>query len=395
MRALSAVTPEPPETGVREEKRPAPEEQSSAVQDLRVCHLIGSLKYGGAERQVVNLLNHLPVSKRFIMLLERSSESGLGDALDPEITWETVPLRLRRLPLDILRVARLLRRWRIDILHTHMFWANLVGAVAARLAGVRVVVTSEHGKNEWKRFHHRWLERVVISPLVDLRLCASEDILCLRRDRDGIPADRLAYIPNGTLVPPVVEQRERRVPVIGTVGRLVPAKDYPGLIAAAAGLRDAGVPFRLCIVGDGPERSCIQAVIESHALEAQVELLGARNDVSACLRSFDIFVMSSIREGQPLALLEAMAHGLPVVATRVGGIPGTLAHGEEGLLVEAGDCLSLQQALTSLITDPARRRTLGENARRRVERDFSINAVTDRVASTYMALWEANHAPAS
>ena len=359
---------------------------------LRVCHLIGSLQYGGAERQVVNLLNHLPFEARFVLEIGCPATEGLHLALGADVIRASLPVRLRRLPLDIVRMARLLCRWRIDVLHTHMYWANLIGALAGRLADIPVVVTSEHGKNNWKMGRHRWLERRLISPLVDLRICVSEDIRQLRRDVDGVPAEKLAYLPNGTNLPTLDARPDNRTPVLGSVGRLVEAKDYRTLIEAAARLHDSGMDFHLCIVGDGPERADLERVIAAHELGGVVELVGAQSDVPSWLRGFDVFVLSSIREGQPLALLEAMAHGLPIVATRVGGIPSTVEDGVEAALVGPGRPEELAATLQALLYDRQRRETLGRNARLRAERDFSIEAVATRYAQVYQALWEHKYA---
>jgi len=362
-----------------------------SARPLRVCHLIGSLRYGGAERQVVNLLNHLPMTERYVLLLDPNGRGELRDALDPSVEVGTVPFRLRHGLPAVRHLAATLRQWRIDILHSHMFWPNLLGTVAARLAGVPVVLTSEHGKNLWKSRWHRWVERHVITPGADLRLCASEDILRLRAEVDRIPTAKLAYLPNGTELPRLEPRRLGAAPVIGTVGRMVPAKDFGSLIAAAALLRERGLEFRLCLVGDGPLRPDLKQAVSMRGLDAVVEFAGFQSDVSAWLRRFDLFVLPSVQEGQPLALLEAMAHGLAVVATRVGGIPRTVRDGEEALLVQPSDPAALADALQRLLTDPQRRAELGRAARRRVEAEFSIDAVAARYQAIYRELWDAKH----
>ena len=366
-----------------------------ALVRLRVCHLIGCLQYGGAERQVVNLLNELPFRSRFVLEIGRPTPEGLHQLLDAGVIRASMRVRMRRLPLDLVRLARLLRGWHIDILHTHMYSANLIGALAGRLAGVPVVVTSEHGKNHWKRAHHHWVERRVISPLVDLRFCASEDIRQLRQEVDGVPGEKLVYMPNGTTLPSLERREANPVPVLGCVGRLIKAKDYGTLIEAVAMLRSAGIDCRLEIVGDGPERGMIEGVVAEYGLQPRVNLVGFQSDISRWLRRFDLFVMPSIREGQPLALLEAMAHGLPIVATRVGGIPLTVEPGVEAELVEPGNPGQLAHALRLLLEDRGRMANLGESARRRVEKEFSIQAVSARYARTYCRLWERKHGPES
>jgi glycosyltransferase involved in cell wall biosynthesis len=298
------------------------------------------------------------------------------------------PMRLRTLPMAVARVARLLQRWQIDVLHTHMFWPNLIGTLAARRASTRVVVTSEHGKNLWKGPLHRWAERHVITPRSDLRVCASEDIRRLREEVDRIPSHKLIYVPNGTDIPPPVARHENAVPVIGSVGRFVEAKDYDTLIAAAARLHGRGVMFRLYLIGDGPQRPQLEQAVHRHGLESVVVFAGYQAEISEWLGRFDVFVLPSIREGQPLALLEAMAHGLAIVASRVGGIPCTVEHGIEAELVEPRDPDAFADALQTLLSDRERRTALGKRARRRVEREFSIQAIALRHAQIYQQLWD-------
>ncbi len=362
-----------------------------AVQ-LRVCHIIGALKYGGAERQFINTLNALSGVRRYALFTRRlACVPDLEAELDPDIVRYKLQLRQRTAPLAVLRMARWLRRQRIDVVHTHLFGANLSGALAARLAGVPIVVTTDHGLDRWKRAHHHWLERQVITPLVDHRFCVSQNVFESLTVTSGVAPEKLSLASNGTVVPPALEQRELAGGElhIGAVGRLVWEKDFSTLIQAVALLRDRGRRLRLSIVGDGPEKAALQRRIEELGLKQQVELLGFQSDVPAWLSRFDLFAISSVEEGQPLALLEAMARGLPVVATRIGGIPATLADGREGLLVEPRDPRALAKALETLSEDSSLRQKLGEAARQRIIDEFSVQALARRYLDTYAQLWEA------
>ena len=319
---------------------------------LRVCHVIGSLRYGGAERQFVNLLNNLPVSEKHALILDDIRSDGLGKLLAEDITRREIGLRLRYAPYYVLRIAGILRDWRINVLHAHMYWANLYGSLAAKLAGVPVFITSEHGKNPWKKPYHQWIERNVISRVASKRICVSEDILNIRRDLDGIPERQLICMPNGTDVPVRKKHSPGERIVIGTLGRFVEAKDYISLIRSADIVRSSGHDFTLYILGDGPERAAMEAEVRRLRLEDSIHMPGFQSDITEWLSRFDIFAMSSRREGQPMALLEAMAYGLPVVSTRVGGIPETLEDGKEGILVEPENPKALADALLVLMQDP-------------------------------------------
>jgi glycosyltransferase involved in cell wall biosynthesis len=259
--------------------------------------------------------------------------------------------------------------------------------MAAKLAGVPVVVTSEHGENPWKKPYHRWLERHVISPLVDLRFCVSPRILEIRRDVDGIPVSKLRLTVNGTVLPTLeVRQHTGSIPVVGAVGRLIPAKDYPVLLLAVAELQSRGYGLQLRIAGDGPEKELLQQMAVDLGLKDTVQFLGLVSDVESLYRRFDLCVSSSVREGLPVALLEAMAHGLPVVATDVGASSRIVCDGEGGLVVPPSDPVLLADAIARLLDDSILRRALGCGARKRVEQHYSIASVSDFHIRTYREL---------
>ena len=355
---------------------------------LRVAHIIAGLSIGGAERHLVNLLNDMSCGYRAAIFLGavRTGPSFHQD-LDPAIEQHFVRIRRRSLPLGILKLASVLRKNRVNVVHTHMFESNLYGAIAARLAGVTVVVTSEHGENPWKGPFHRWLERRVISPLADTRFCVSPQILAIRRDVDGVPASKLRLAVNGTPLPTIRDRESRSsIPVVGAVGRFIPAKDYAGLLHAVAELRSRGYKLSLYIVGDGPEARELREIVVKLGLEKTVQFPGLVADIEKWYRQFDVYVSSSVREGQPVALLEAMAHGLPVVVTDVGASSETVGPGEGGLVVPPGDPAMLADALGRLLDNADLRETLGRGARKRVERHYSVAAVAEMHETAYFEL---------
>ena len=366
--------------------------ESNASGHLHVCHMVGALRYGGAERQLVNLLNAMPEAQRTVLMIGAPVDEGLEQELDPQVQLLHLHVRLRRFPIDLLRLAWRLRRLRVDVLQTHMFWANVFGVIAARLAGTPVIITTEHGDDRWwKGALHRWIERNVITPLAHRRVCVSEHILQVRAHVEGVPRAKLLHIPNGTVVNEQVTDdpfKGDRTLVIGSVGRFVPEKDFPGLISALARLRDEGLQFQCYLVGDGPERGNIMEAIRHHGLEQWCRLPGYQSNIAHWLNKFDVFVLGSIHEGQPMALLEAMACGRAIVATRVGGIPMTVTEGEEALLVEAQNPEALAAAIRRLAEAPALRRRLGAAARERVIRDFSSRVTAERYLDLYTRHWD-------
>ena len=367
-----------------------PAASAAAPRRLRLTHVIGYLNIGGAERHFVDLLNAMPGVDRMAVFI--GADRGAGDlrgALDPAIKQVQVVIRRRSALGGLLRLAGVLRDHRSDVVHSHMYAANLYGSLAARLAGVPVIITTEHGENRWKGPYHRWLERQVISRLTDRRLCVSEEILRRRADQEGVPREKLALVANGTVMPEIEsEARTGSALTIGAVGRMVTQKDYPSLLAAMARLRDAGREFRLCMIGDGPELPGLRRLAADQGLEERVEFTGAINGVDAWYRKFDLFVMSSVQEGLPLALLEAMSYAIPCVATDVGAISAALDDGVEGTIVPPGDPVALADAIDRYFDDPALRTMHGNSGRERIRRDFSIEAVAERHLGLYRQLLE-------
>lgn len=349
-----------------------------------IAQVIGDLRIGGAERLFVDLVNSLNPQNTFVVLLSDTRvEPSLRQSLNPAVHIHVCPVHKRTFYVDLPKLAYFFRSKRVDVVHTHMFWANLYGSVAAALAGVPVIVTSEHGRNEWKKQWHKWAEAKIVSRIANRRLCVSQDILERRRDVDGVPQSKLEVLPNGTTVPEEYGEHKAGEIVVGSVGRLVAEKDYPTLVAAISRLIKAGHDCRLELVGEGPARADIEKAIDAEGLQDRAVLVGARQDVSSYLRRWSVFASSSVQEGQPIALLEAMAHGLPCVATAVGGVPDTLDDGREGIIVPPSNAEALSDALARLIENRELRCSLGDAARQRVVRDFSIESIATRCMELY------------
>jgi len=355
------------------------------TKDLNVCHLIGSLKIGGAERQVVNILNELQCKKKILIVFEKNV-NGFFDNLSDEIEVIEFGVRLRYFPLYIHNLSKLLRKIKVNVVHSHMYWSSFYGVPAAKIANIPVIVTSEHGKNLWKKWQHRLIEKYIISSCADIRLCVSRDILNIRRDIDGVPGLKLKVLPNSTYLPRLGPKKSSDRIVIGAIGRFIDAKDYPTLIHVASILKKEKLSFIIYIIGDGPVYSQIENMINDLELNDNVELPGSQSNVDHWLEKMDIFVMSSVREGQPLALLEAMAYKLPVVATNVGGIPDTITDGVEGLLVPPGCQYSIAAALKKLILNTDMRVNMGLKSREKIKKQFSIEANCSKLINIYQSI---------
>jgi len=373
---------------------------------LRICMLVPKLQIGGAEVQILQLLRALDRSDLEISLCclvrgDRMMEEE-AERLVSSITW--IGFRWRYAPVSFFRLVRFLRRGRFDVLHAHLALADSIGRIAGRLAGVPVLMTTEHGKHLWKSHLYLVLERI-LGGITDMRICVSRDILELRETREKTPPEKLEYLPNA--VDPACVRRVERGraavmaefgwdaadPLVLSVGRLVSAKSYPLLVEALHVLRRKIPNVRALIVGEGDRHAEIEARIGSLGLEETVLLPGSRRDIPDLLGAADVFVLSSVREGLPVALLEAMAAGKAIVGTSVGGIPDAVTDGVNGLLVRPGDPDALAGAVGRLIGDMELRRTLGAAASAEVERRFGIDAVSRRVGEIYRELYRKKKGP--
>ncbi len=359
---------------------------------MKVCHIIGSLRIGGAERQFVNIVNNLPCEEVHAVFLTSDKDDGFYSELKPEVKKLFVPTRLRYAFVSIWRISQYLKNNNIDIVQTHMNWANAYGAIAALLAGTPIVVSTFHGENEYSNLGffgsiYHLMQKYIVFRHVDAGFAVSEQILENLIARGYLSRARALLIGNAVDVPPESELSRpgsnQRV-LIGAVGRLVPEKDFDCFLTAVSLLSE--YEFDVVIIGDGPLRSSLLEKAKSLGLSDRVRFLGARNDVNRWMSQLDIFVMSSISEGEPMALLEAMSYGVPVVATRVGNIPTLVRQEREGLLVESNDPGALAGGIKSLIDDQSFRVSCGMMARKKIQEERSIDALVGKYLDIYRSL---------
>lgn len=288
-------------------------------------------------------------------------------------------------------IADILRRLRVDVVHTHNPVALIYAAPAARWAGVRRLVHTKHGANPPRSRTDLLLRRALLR-LCDAYVAVSEPTAEVARRLDRAPERLLRVIPNGIDTDAFTHDPSRRAAVrarlgippsalvIGTVGRLAIEKAHRFLVNAVGPL--LGPAVHLVIVGEGPERPAIERAIPVRA-RPFVHLCGARDDVPAMLSSFDLFVLSSSTEGLPLVVPEAMAAGLPVVSTNVGGLSTVVRQGRTGRLVPFGDEASMRRNVEELLRNEALRAAYGRAAVMEACERFSLG----RVLSAYEALY--------
>jgi glycosyltransferase involved in cell wall biosynthesis len=367
---------------------------------LRVLHVVEALGLGGLERVVATLVRHAGRDLHCEVLALSD-----GGPVQPEL--EAAGCRVRRLairdyyPGSVLRAARAVRAAQPDLLHTHGHFAGTAGRLAARLAGVRPLVHHLHTCDTTLQPRHRRLERLLARATRRI-VCCSDAVARHAAEDLGLPAALTEVIRNGIDPPPVSGRDEARAlladsitpPIVGCVGGLVPHKGQAVLLRALAALDAAGTRASVVLVGDGPERPSLEALARDLGIADRVHFCGVRPDARALLPAFDLLAAPSLgREGLGIAVLEGMDAGLPIVASRTGGLPEVVEDGITGRLVPEGDPRALAAALAALLADPAAARAMGEAGRRRVEREFRAAPMARRIEAVYdVALGEAHRA---
>jgi glycosyltransferase involved in cell wall biosynthesis len=291
-------------------------------------------------------------------------------------------------------LVRLLRRERVDVIHSHKFGSNVWGVTLGRLARVPAVVAHEHTWSYEGQPVRRLLDRELIARLSSVFVAVSQEDRRRMIEVERIDPDDVVFVPNGIDSVPEGDGARIRAelgvasdaPLIGAVAVLRPQKALDSLVRAAAELAPEHPALRVVVAGEGPEREPLESLIGELGLESTVTLLGQRGDVPDLLAALDVAVVSSAFEGTPLSVLEYMDAGLPVVATRVGGIPDLIQHGRHGLLVEPGDPGALAAAIGTLVRNPEHARELGAEGRRRRRAEFSIDRTVRMLERIYLDL---------
>ncbi len=311
-----------------------------------VVFCIEALTIGGAEQMLVTMANRLIGRGWQVHMFFLAQKGELSEKLDSAVYTHVLDKQGgfdRHLPRKLRKLLKSLNL-NPTVVNSHLWVANFWTRLSLIGTSIPVIVT-EHSRDFWKPVHYRLIDRLLSWTTYKL-VAVSNDVASFYRDEIRIPSKLITVINNGVDVAKYAAGAGANLRsswvksdqlLIGTVGRMVPAKNHMRLLDMASMLRDDGIDFKLVIVGDGPERANIEAGLMQRKLEQHVILLGARDDIPDVLAALDIFVLSSDREGHPLTALEAQAAGTPVVLTNAGGSADAIAtDGDKcgGLLVD-------------------------------------------------------------
>jgi glycosyltransferase involved in cell wall biosynthesis len=368
------------------------------VKKLKVIHLVEDMKTGGAERVIADIAEGLDRNRYDVRVwcITRG-----GDTAD-ELTEKGIAVMILGIssyhnPFKILKLKRLLREAAPDIVHTHGYFASVIGRLSAQKADVSVILAHVHSTYWDYKKRHIFMERK-LSRFTDKIICCSKAVENFVRDFEKIGKGKTAVIYNG-----VDEERfypredtpsirselgiDENAPLVGTVSSLTPHKGHEYLFRAASLVKEEFPSAKFLIVGDGPLRTELEDLVKNLSVYPDILFTGTRKDVPKILSVMDVFVLpSSFREGLGIAIIEAMAAEKPVVATDIGGIPEVVKQGETGFLVPPGDPRALAKAIIELLQNPEKAREIGKKGRVRFKEKFTRKHMLSEIDALYQSL---------
>lgn len=368
---------------------------------LRIMHVTNSMALGGTEKVVLKLVSGLTDGFEHHVCCLRDSDPDLlrGRLRSEQFTALHMPHS--RFAIFVPQLLRAIHSCSPDVVHSRN-WGAIEAVFAARLAGVPVVIHSEHGYDvdglNAIPLRQRMVRRLAYS-FLDAFVTVSRELRDFHVAQAQIRRDKVRVLYNGVDAAGFCPNPDTRTRiraehgiapeqfVIGAVGRMAAIKDYATLIRSAALLNARGLDFRLLLVGSGPELGRLLAQADAvPGLGTRVIALGQRDDIGELLTAMDAFVQTSLREGMSNTILEAMATGVPVAVTNVGGNPELVEDRKTGWLFEPGDDASLANILQQLATNPVLRQSAATHARSRAANEFSYQRMLDNYRRLYMEL---------
>lgn len=346
----------------------------------KLAVLLQDLEFGGTQRYAVNLVKHL---NRDLFDPELWVLRGGEDMIpflrgvDVKIVWMSKSTWVG--PRALFQLARNLVRNRPDILYTLTVVPNIWGRVFGSLRRVPVIVSGY--RSLYPKQHERWLWR-----LSNRIICNAEVLRETMVRRSGVSRDRVRVIPNAVdtdIFRPAPDEKAPE-PTVVYVGRLVQEKDPMNLVEGFRRTAEQLPEARFRLIGNGSMKPQVEEFVKAHRLESAISIIPGTKDIHAHFHQAWVFALASKQEASANVVIEAMACGLPVVLTRVGGLPELVNHGENGLLVDPHDPTQLAEALTTLLTDDAKRRAMGIKARERVMAHHSLQAMARKTEEVFL-----------
>jgi len=369
----------------------------------RILRIIPSLEMGGVERTLTSILPRLDKRQYKVYLCCLFKRDKLADTME-SLGIPIIKFRMRaRLDFDgkyiagILRLTRLMKKMQIDIVHTHLYRANLAGRIAAKLAGIPVIIANEHNIDSWKKFSQRLNDRA-LAKITNKIIAVSDAVKDFYVKKIGISEDKIITIYNGvdiskfqTYVNTNKQKEEFGIKpdekIITIIGRLHQQKGHLYFLKAAQIIREKNPKVKFLIVGDGPLEEQLRSMSEDLGISKNVVFTGLREDIPQILAMSDISVLASLREGFSITVLESMAAGKPVVVTDVGGNSEIVEHEKTGFIIQPKSSEEMALYSLNIIDNQELAKKMGQEAEKRVL-NFSIDRMVRKTEYLYKSLLE-------
>ncbi len=361
----------------------------------KILFLVVHLNYGGAEVGLLTTLKNIRKDLFDYKILSIERKGPVGEEIEKagfEVTYLNSRARLYNLAL-IFKIVRVLKEERPDILHTSLFYANFFGRIASLFWKPSVIITEERSMYTEKKFYHIMLDKL-LSGMTDKIIVCSNSVLEFTVQQEKIGKEKFYLIYNAVdadrfSVNETKEALRRRYGfpeqgfIVGSVGSLIPKKGHNLLIEAAVDLSKNIPDFRLLIIGEGESKPFLTEMSRRYGLNNSVNFLGARSDVPQLLKAMDVFILPSFQEGFPRTIIEAMYTGLPVMASKISGIPEIISDGENGLLLPVGNSAIIVAKCLMLYNDPGLRNKIGSSAKKKIESGYLPKDYVQKLEELY------------
>jgi len=362
---------------------------------IKICYVIGTLEIGGAERQLLQLVKNLD-KQRFLPVLLTLRDGRMRKDFEEAVKVRVVGKRWKFDPLFLLELTKIIKQEKPDILHTFMFTSNTWGRIAGIITGVPVIVASERSMDSWKKWYHFLIDKI-LGFFTKKIVCNSEEVKNLCVSKLKLRDQKFTVIINGidldfyeeTSVKLEIKKEfgiEEGERIVLSGGRLSWEKGLEYLVYSAKRVINEFPAVKFLIAGEGPEKEKLKKLVEKLLLKNKVVFTGYRKDLPFIIKTSDIVVLSSLWEGMPNLLLEAMALGKPIVATNVGGCKEIIKDGKNGFLVEVKDVENLAERILVLLKNQTLCTKMGERGFEIVKSNFALSKMIGKYERIYLRM---------
>ena len=368
------------------------------MKKIKVIQLVEDLSVGGLEKVVFEIARFIDKERFDIEVWCVARGGPISEEIKKDgILVSVLDIHTYHNPANVLKMVRLLKKARPDIVHSHGYYAAVIGRIASRFARVPAVIAHVHN-TYWNYAARNLFMEFSLSYITDKIVCCSNAVRDFVLQYEKVSPKKVITVYNSIDIErfrrPVEKTRLKRSlgiaedeTVVISVASLTPKKGHRYLLEALGAI-DAKHKVRLLVVGTGPLRAELENYVHRKQLGAKVIFLGVRDDIPGLLGISDIFAMPSLIEGFGIATAEAMAAGLPVLATNVGGTPEVVSDGVSGILVPSKDPVALAEAITSLILDKETAERMGREGYKIAKERFSVETMVSKIEKLYEALLE-------